>query len=106
MERITDKHLEGMIQRHNIITGSPQETWGRDELGGNKSNVGNYLLDYANGGAQLSRMGNERGGITNVLGVGFKTKRETYGLIHAYIRGREDQACDSAVKAKQSTEQN
>lgn len=90
MERITVKHLQGMINRLNRLTNSPAEPYGKDEHGKFKANIGCFHLSHAYGGVQLDRICNEAGGVSTPLGLGHGPKRDLYDRIYAYIRGIED----------------
>lgn len=83
--RITDKDLEAVVRRLNIETGSPVESYVKDETGKFRSQPGNYHLDYAYGGVAVDRMVGTSGGVTVVIERG--TKRETYEKLHAFLRG-------------------
>lgn len=89
--RITDKDLEALVRRLNLITDSPLEPYTMvsegENLGKYKANVGSYHLSYAYGGVCLHRMDNESGGITTPINSGHVSKRELYGLMQAYIQG-------------------
>ena len=85
--RVTEKDLQGVIKRLNIIADSPLESYTRGEDGQLRANPGNYHLDRAYGGYKLHRMCNEGGGTSDVLFCGYTTKRELYKLIQAYISG-------------------
>lgn len=88
MERITQKHLDGMVSRLNRLTKSP-ETYMSEVDGKRVINIGHFHIDSAYGGVSLSRTVNSGGGISTPLGGGFCTKRELYEKISAYIRGIE-----------------
>ena len=60
MERITEKHLEKLIDRINIVTKNPTTPWTKFKNGNIKSNIGNYHLDGAYGGVALHQMINEQ----------------------------------------------
>jgi superoxide dismutase len=89
MERITNKHLEGMIARLNRLTNSPAKPYERNEAGRLVAQIGNYHLSQAYGGVCLHRMHNEGGGVTTPLSGGHVPKRELYEQIYAFIRGIE-----------------
>ena len=89
MTRTTKANLEALCDSINRATGSPEAAYTRDADGKLRGNPGNYHLDWAYGGVKIVRMCNEGGGITNVT-EGFNSKRETYGLGHAYLRGIRD----------------
>jgi len=82
--RITESHLQAVVDRLNRITGSPAAPYV-----GNVAQVGNYHLSHAYGGVCLYRMYNDAGGVTSPLSTGHITKRELAGLIHALIAGIE-----------------
>jgi hypothetical protein len=84
MERITEKHLQAIVDRLNRITGMPAAPYWEG-----KAQVGNYHLSHAYGGVALHRMYNDAGGITSPLSTGHITKRELANLMHAYIAGLE-----------------
>lgn len=83
-QRITEKHLQAMVNRLNKLTNSPTEY-----MTNGKINVGYYHIDYAYGGVQLVRTMNEGGGVTCPLSNGHMPKRELYDQIWAFIRGIE-----------------
>lgn len=89
MERTTEAQLKAQIAHLNKITNSPAESYSLGTDGKYHANVGNYHLDCAYGGYNLARIANDGGGITQPIGGGFKTKRELYNLIRAYISGIE-----------------
>ena len=78
--RVTEKHLQAIVDRLNRITGSPSAPY----IDG-KAQVGNYHLSHAYGGVCLHRMHNEAGGVYSPLSTGHITKRELQGLLHAFI---------------------
>lgn len=82
MNRITEKHLQAIIDRLNRITGSPAAPY----VDG-KAQIGNYHLSHAYGGVCLHRMHNDGGGVSSPLSTGHVTKRELAGLLHAFIAG-------------------
>jgi hypothetical protein len=83
-DRITQKDLEYQVATINEITKSPAQPWNAETK---KANIGNYHLSYAYGGVTLHRMVNEGGGVTTPLGSGYRTKRELYEKMHAFIAG-------------------
>ena len=86
--RITDKHLEGMIARLNRLTNSPAKPY--EQLNGRcVAQIGCYHLSHAYGGVALHRMHNEGGGVTTPIGGGHMPKRELYERIYAFIMGIE-----------------
>ena len=92
MQRITEKHLQSVVDRLNTITGSPMKPY----IDG-KAQIGNYHLFHAYGGVCLHRMHNEGGGVSSPLSTGHVSKRELAGLLDAFIRGIEF-ATNEAVK--------
>ena len=90
MSRTTIKHLEGLINRLNVLTGSPTEYSTR--TGGKFSaNVGHYCLDQAYGGVKLQRVVNTGGGVANPVSMGYETKKDAYYIIAAFVAGVESQ---------------
>jgi hypothetical protein len=85
--RITDRDLEAVVKRINLITNSPIESYVKNENGKFQAQIGNYHLSYAYGGVSLHRMDNEAGGVTTPLNCGHITKRELYNLMQAFING-------------------
>lgn len=85
--RITQKDLEAVVKRINLITNSPLESYVKDANGKFKAQVGNYHLSGAYGGVSLHRMDNESGGVTTPLNCGYVTKKELYNLMQAFING-------------------
>lgn len=81
--RITEKQIEVSIDRLNVLTGNPSKPYSR-----NKANIGNYHLSCAYGGYALHQMINDCGGVNDIFN-GYKTKRELFNLIHAFIAGIE-----------------
>ena len=88
MERITNAHLEHQVDTINELTKSPAEPW-TSTGGRSKANVGNYHIDGAYGGVELSRMISDGGGTSAPLGSGHVTKRELYNRLRAFIAGIE-----------------
>ncbi|MBA2312747.1 MAG: hypothetical protein H0V97_08110 [Actinobacteria bacterium] len=86
MDRITDKHLDGLCR---VLNGGDVEIWTRQEDGSLKATVGAYYIDGAYGGVALYRMSNQGGGVSDVFSVGHRTKRDLYEMIRAFIVGRE-----------------
>lgn len=62
--RITQKDLEAVVKRINLITKSPLAPYSKDKNGVRKANIGNYHLSYAYGGVSLQRMDSDGGGVT------------------------------------------
>jgi len=82
MQRITESHLQAIVDRINRITGSPLEPY----ING-KAQPGNYHISHAYGGVCLHRMGNESGGVSSPLSTGHIPKRELANLMQAFISG-------------------
>lgn len=57
------------------------------------ANVGRYVLDGAYGGWTVHRLMNIGGGVDTPVTYGHVPARELYGLIHAWLSGRE--SCDA-----------
>ena len=91
MERITNRHLEGMIVRLNKLTGMPLEPYAKDADGRVQPQAGCHHLSQAYGGVCLHRMSLTPGctGVSTPLNGGHISKRELYDQIYAYIRGIE-----------------
>lgn len=86
MNRITAKHLDGLVDRINKITGSPPTPYTKTDTTF-FPNAHNYHLDWAYGGVCLVRMCAEGSGITSISQIGFATKRNLYNWMSAYIDG-------------------
>lgn len=91
MERITDRHLEGLISRLNKLTGMPETPYQKQPDGSYKPQQGCYHLSHAYGGVSLHRMSMTEGctGVSEPLSTGHIPKRDLYERIYAYIRGIE-----------------
>lgn len=87
MNRINQADLEGAVTRLNHLTESPQSTYVKQKDGKLVARVGNYHLEGAYGGWKLSRVESESGSTKDILGSGYTSKRELYGLIQAYMHG-------------------
>ena len=83
-DRILKSDLEYLVSRLNAATGRPQQPY---ENG--VANIGNYHLSWAYGGVKLHEMVTDGGGIRNVLGIGYETKRKCYEAIQHFLRGVE-----------------
>lgn len=86
--RITDKHLDGMVNRLNELTGNPVTSYTKVD-GKLKANIGNYHLSEAYGGVELHQMDNESGGVNVISRNGYGTKRQLYDFLTAFIAGIE-----------------
>ena len=89
--KITITDLNRAIDRLNRRTGNPLEPYTRTGENTVKSNAGCFVLDGAYGGYKLSQIV-DGGGQRDVLRVGYKSKRDTYNLIHAFVDGIEYKA--------------
>ena len=87
--RITDKHLNGLIQRINTMLDVPTEAYSKDETGKLKANIGTWHLTGAYGGVSVYEVVNIGGGVTTPLGGGYVTKRELYNKLSSFIAGLE-----------------
>lgn len=87
MKRVTQKDLEAIVKRINLITNSPETSYTKDASGKYTANIGNYHLDGAYGGYALHRMVSEGGAIEDVLSVGHVSKPELQRLMFAFIAG-------------------
>lgn len=83
--RITKFVLEQMIDTLNRITGSPLKAW--ETVDGNlTANVGHYFLQGAYGGWQVQKIVTDGGGTVHIS-EGYKSKREVYEFLRAYMDG-------------------
>ena len=80
--RITEAHLQALVDRINRITNSPLEPYANG-----KAQIGNYHISHAYGGVCLHRMQNEGGGVSSPLSTGHIPKRALAGLMYAFISG-------------------
>lgn len=87
MERITDKHLEVLAERINEVTKNPVTPWTQYKNGRIRSNVGNYHISRQCGGVALYQMTNENGGVDDVFGSAYMTKRDLYNRLRAFLEG-------------------
>ena len=101
MYRYTMRDLEGLVDRLNRTTGAESEPY-RDATEAEKAagfggvgNVGTYYLMGAYGGHKLVQITNYGGGVRDVLGTGYASKRELHRAISAYLDGIDDAATDS-----------
>lgn len=98
--RITQKDLDGMVERINKITGSPLSPYTKNEQGQCKPNAHCYHLDWAYGGVCLVRMCDYGSGITSISQIGFATKRNLYNWMSAYLNGLQTQITEAASYMK------
>jgi len=82
MNRITQRDLEALVRRLNVIAGHGTAP--------KYSTIGAYCLDYAYGGVSLERYMNEQGGVDDIFRCGHITKRDLYNRICAYLAGMCD----------------
>jgi len=99
--RYTMRDLEGLVDRLNREVGAEPKAH-RDATEAEKaagfalvSNVGTYYLMGAYGGTKLVQITNYGGGVRDVLGTGYVSKRELYRAISAYLDGIDAAATDS-----------
>lgn len=85
-QRITDKHLQSVVDRINRLTGSPDSYMTLID-GKRTINIGHYHISGAYGGVCLQRTMNDAGGVTCPIGGGHVPKRELYERMHAFIAG-------------------
>ena len=88
--RITKRHLVGMIEALNKTTNSPLEPYTKGSDGTYHANIGNYHLSQAYGGYALYRMVNPGGGVNDIFSCGHTTARDLYNRIHAYLAALRD----------------
>ena len=84
MDRITNKQLEYLIGRINMLTNSPL-TYSTRDNGQFKANIGHYHIYGAYGMQGLHQTMNEGGGVHEIIGL--STKRELYNKLQAFISG-------------------
>ncbi len=99
--RYTMRDLEGLVDRLNREVGAEPKPY-RDATEAEKAagfhgvgNVGTYYLMGAYGGHKLVQITNYGGGVRDVLGTGYVSKRELYRAISAYLDGIDAAATDS-----------
>lgn len=88
MSRITDKHLDGLVNRLNKLTNSPLDYYDKTSAKF-KVNVGHFKLDSAYGGNKLVRVDNASGGECDISIGGYITKSALYDQIVMLIKGYE-----------------
>ena len=84
--RIVNADLEALVSRINSVTGSPSESYTKDEAGKFTSNLDNYHLSWAYGGVTLHRMCTTGGGVNEIF-AGHMPKRELYNKMSAFLAG-------------------
>lgn len=112
--RYTMRDLEGLVDRLNREVGAEPKPY-RDATEEEKAagfygvgNIGTYYLEGAYGGHKLVQITNYGGGVRDVLGTGYVSKRELYRAISAYLDGIDAAAADShysveAIQARAGT---
>lgn len=85
-QKITKSNLERVCERINTMTKSPAEpmTWNGDNM---THHVGNFHLCEQYGGTCLLRVSNTEGGTSDVLRIGYVSRRELYNAMFAFIEG-------------------
>ncbi len=86
MERITQSMLIRLTDTINRKLDTPMALYRGSRDDGFTANVGNYHLDWANGGVSLCRM-LVNGGTCDVLWCGHITKRDLFGRMQAFVEG-------------------
>jgi hypothetical protein len=86
-QRITQKHLETLVDIINELTDSPMQPYGERIDGRCNANIGNFNLSYAYGGACLHRMHNSGGAVSCPIENCHVPKRELYEKMQAFISG-------------------
>lgn len=87
--RITEKDLNAVVERINLITKSPTEPYKKMKDGKHKAQIGCYHLSHAYGGVALHRMCSESGGVHDVFYSGHVPKKDLYAMMQAFIKGIE-----------------
>lgn len=87
--RISKQDLLNRVERLNSIVGRPNEPYKVRKTGKRlEGNPGTYVLNWAYGGVQLSRMcADGSTGEETPLSMGYETKRVAYDMINAFISG-------------------
>lgn len=88
--RITEKHLQFIVDQINQVTGSPMTSHTKTDDGKFYANIGNYHLSHAYGGVCLHRMSNLGGGVSTPLSHGHVPKRQLYDMMVSYLDGLRD----------------
>ena len=93
MERITEKHLQGLVDHLNELTEMPKEPWTKTGDNGSPfvANIGNYHLSGAYGGWALEQMSTTGGGVRSVFECGYQPKRDLYNRIRAFMQGIKEE---------------
>lgn len=87
MNRITDKDLQAVVNRINLILKTPETPYLKV---GDKfiAQIGCFHLSHAYSGVALHQMQNRSGGVKDIF-YGHMPKRELYGKMQAFIKGIE-----------------
>lgn len=85
MNRITDRHLDMLLERINIAAGRATTMFSDDRSRG--ANIGHYTIDRAYSGCQLAQIVNSGGGETNISVDGYVSKRELYNQMTMFLSG-------------------
>lgn len=93
VNRVTDKHLQAIVDRINKTTGMPATAYKPYDpaIGRAQPNAGAYHLSHTYGGVALHRMSLTPGctGVSDVFGRGHMPKRELAELMWAFLNGIE-----------------
>ncbi len=87
MKRITEKDLERLCKRINEATGSPVQTYSRNDDGKLVAQIGNYHISHSYGGVCLHRISSAGGGVMTPLSYGHVPKRDLYNQMCAFLSG-------------------
>ena len=87
MQRITLSQLKHKVSYLNQITNNPSMAW-KQIHGKLVGQIGHYHLAQAYGGYSLNQTMNEGGGVRDII-RGYRTKREVYEWLDAFIQGIE-----------------
>jgi len=86
MERTTQKQLEFLCKRINTARQTPAKPYERID-GSLVGQIGNYHISGAYGGVSLHQTMTTGGGVRDVFGCGYVTKRDLYNRMSAYLAG-------------------
>ena len=99
--RYTMNDVKGLVDRLNREVGAAPKAY-RDATEAEKAagfhgvgNIGTYYVEGAYGGHKLVQITNHGGGVRDVLGTGYASKRELYRAVSAYLDGIDAAATDS-----------
>ena len=90
MDRITDKHLAGLLARLNRLAGTPLEYCTKQADGTHHHQCGPLPHRPRLQWLPVVQTATDGGGVRTVVGSGFVPKRVVYELTYAYLRGLED----------------